>query len=264
MIFASLSVATEPSTMDGSEKGPGMTVFTGTRNGRVLHLDDPRVTGRRDLVVALREADAYPLPLPNWEADDESGLVMLCRDGDVPLASARLVVRRRDDGREWFYMPAEMVGALPSGVERIVFCERLVVARSARSLDLLALLLYATATAGLERLGVRNFVAVVQPATERLIAWFGGHRLTDPLELRGLGITGVLMAGDMIETVDHSAAMLAARGWTVTRHDEPGAGIVIGQGADASPAAGANAGVRTSKGLDLDLDFDLEVLSPIR
>ncbi|MCU7722710.1 hypothetical protein ODJ79_03185 [Actinoplanes sp. KI2] len=200
-----------------------MAVFTGARNGRVLRIEDPTAAGRRDLVVALREADAYPLPLPSWEADDENGVVMLCRDGEVPLASARLVVRRRDDRRRWGYVPAEMIDALPPGVPRVVFCERLVSTRGARSLDLLALLLYVTATVGLERLGgVRDYVAVVQPATERLIAWFGGRRLTGPLPLPGLDITGVLMAGDMTETAERAGAMLDARGWTVTRHDTTG------------------------------------------
>lgn len=197
-----------------------MTVFTGRRDGRTLRIEDPTVTGSRALVVALRDADAYPLPLPAWEADDENGVVMLCRDGDAPLASVRLAVHRRADGRDWGYLPAEMVGALPAGLERIVFCERLVTSRGARSLDLLALLLHVTAIVGVERLGVRDYVAVVQPATERLITWFGGRRLAGPLELRGLGITGVLMAGDMTEGAERAGAMLAARGWAVTRQDE--------------------------------------------
>jgi hypothetical protein len=80
-----------------------VTVFEATRNGRVLHIEDvgdPVLRRQHDLVVALRERDGFALPLPGWDADDDAGLVVLCREGDRALATVRLVERHPGDGQE--------------------------------------------------------------------------------------------------------------------------------------------------------------------
>lgn len=201
-------------------------VFDARRGGRVLRVeklsDFASDTERRALVETLRTDDGYPLPLASWDSDDEEGIVVLCREGDRALGSVRLVKRQASDER-WLYMPATMVRRLPGGAEGFAFAERLVVRREARSLEVLSVLLYATAQWGVQSLpGVTEFAAVIEPGTAPLITWFGGRQLSESVPLHGLGIDGVLMGGQITETASRIGDIIAARGWQVVAlHVDP-------------------------------------------
>ncbi|UFR00078.1 hypothetical protein KBP30_02250 [Streptomyces sp. Go40/10] len=191
-----------------------------THHGRTFTIEAvtvaPEEGPQRGEVASLRREYGFPLPAPDWESDDETGLVLLCRTDDVPVGTVRLVRRQRETDGWCPYLTAELRAALPADPDGFVFGERLVVSPEARSLEVLAVIMHAAATWTSTAWGVAEFAAITRPALVRLAGWLGARQLSEPMVLPGSDGLGLLIGGRLEEAAVRTKAMFSTGGWHLT------------------------------------------------
>ncbi|MCX4695659.1 hypothetical protein [Streptomyces sp. NBC_01408] len=200
-----------------------------THQGRTLTIEtvttSPGEARQRNEVALLRREFGFPLPAPDWESDDENGLVLLCRTDAAAVGTVRVLKHHRGVDGGCPYLTAELRAVLPSDPAGFALVERLVIRPEARSLELVALLMYAAYTWPSAMWDVAEFAAITSPKLVRLFGWLGMRPLSEPMVLPGSDGLGLLVGGRLDEAATRTEALFTTGGWRLSADTEVSAAL---------------------------------------